>query len=124
MAKQVQESARGNSKSGPTPGKQPAPSSPVTDNAYGCNAFSGASSDNPGARTRASLTVNNDDSDAVLETIRQNGTKLDTTVTGQLRAIADKGLPPSYGMKDPNANNPKVPASIGGDNGGAPDRQP
>lgn len=40
---------------------------------YGDNAFGGASSDNPGHRTRSAMTVNNDDGDEVLNTLKQRG---------------------------------------------------
>jgi hypothetical protein len=41
---------------------------------YGANAYGGPSSLAPGHKERASLTVNNDDSDAVLDAIKQHGT--------------------------------------------------
>lgn len=40
---------------------------------YGANAYGGASSDTPGKRTRADMSVNNDDSDPVLAALRLHG---------------------------------------------------
>jgi hypothetical protein len=47
---------------------------------YGANAFGGASSDTPGKRTRAALTVNNDDGDEALNTIKNRGLARDPGV--------------------------------------------
>lgn len=40
---------------------------------YGSNAYGGASSDLPGKRTRAEMSVNNDDTDPVLRQLRLTG---------------------------------------------------
>jgi hypothetical protein len=47
---------------------------------YGANAFSGASSDTPNHRTRAALTVNDDDGDEVLNTIKNRGLARDPSI--------------------------------------------
>ena len=43
---------------------------------YGANAFDGRAVNDPGQRTRAALTVNNDDTDEVLAAIRKDGHKI------------------------------------------------
>lgn len=47
---------------------------------YGANAFGGASSDTPGKRTRAALTANNDDTDPVLNAVKDRGLARDPRV--------------------------------------------
>jgi len=47
---------------------------------YGANAFSGSSSDTPAHRTRGGLTVNDDDGDEVLNTIKARGLARDPSV--------------------------------------------
>jgi len=67
----------------------------------------------------ANLKASSDDGEGVLDTVIAKGTaRVDTEVTGQLRDIAAKGLPPAFGMKNPNANPATVPSTnLGGSNG-------
>jgi hypothetical protein len=65
---------------------------------YGANAFGGASSDTPGKRTRAALTVNHDDDDPVLNTIKQTGSKV---ANGQTREYTkEQKVPTTHGMRN------------------------
>lgn len=150
MAKQVQTNAKGNAPNTGMPGKQPAPTQRPPDFAkdytfgrsgYGANAYGGASSDNPGKRTRADMTVNNDDTDPVLNTVRQHGSAAMTSdpagdsvnvggmPASQLRSIAAKAPPDAYGMQSNRARQPSsaAPATIPGalqDNATQPVRTP
>lgn len=83
---------------------------------YGSNAYGGASSDTPGKRTRADMTVNNDDSDPVLGALRQYGSAamrspevgddvedVRGTPATQLRPMTNKpGVPVTFGMRNRN----------------------
>ena len=115
MAKQVQTNAAGNTKASTAgPVKTPAPTQRPPDfdkdftfgrQSYGSNAYGGASSDTPGKRTRADMTVNNDDADPVLATLRQHGSAAMTSdpagdsvnvggmPASQLRTIGSKNVP-------------------------------
>ena len=99
---------------------------------YGANAYGGPSSLTPGKKERASLTVNNDDSDAVLDAIKQHGTAamraplpgddvedVRGTPATQIRDVsAANKTPIAFGMKNPNANPATVPSTnLGGSNG-------
>ena len=142
MAQNVKTNAKGNSANtgapGPTPGptKKVIPTAPdavsfvrkPTPAGYGQNGPANPSSINPGQTLMSPLAANlkasSDDGEGCLDTVIARGTaRRDDVVTCQLRQIADKACPPAFGMKDPNANNPKVPATLGASNG-APDKQP
>jgi hypothetical protein len=67
--------------------------------ALGANAYGGASSDMPGQRSRAALTVNHDDSDPVLNAIKSGGAK---TQDGNFQTrpySADQHVPTAHGMR-------------------------
>lgn len=89
---------------------------------YGGNAYGGASSDMPGKRTRADMSVNNDDSDPVLNTIRQHGTaamvpdptgdnveSVRGTPATQLRKIGNKNVADAFGMASARSRQPSYP---------------
>jgi hypothetical protein len=90
-----------------------------TSKGYGTASYSGASSDTPGQRTRAPLTVNHDDSDAVLANIRANGAKHrdDPSVFTGRGGKRTPGTTP--GMRDANAGGAPMGKVFG-----APGRQP
>lgn len=85
---------------------------------YGANAYGGASSDTPGKRTRADMSVNNDDGDPVLNTIRQHGTAAMTAdPTGdrvdvggmpapQVEEIGKGNVPDAFGMESARKRQP------------------
>jgi len=73
-------------------------------NSFGQNGFAGSSSDVPGQRTRAALSVNSDDSDPVLARIKREGAKRKDVVPAQ-------PIKPAMGMKAPGPN-PTVPGDI------------
>jgi hypothetical protein len=142
MAKQVQQPAKGNSGNTAGPVVTPAPTKRVIPQApdqvtmvrkpsaigYGMNRDVSPSSIAPGQQRLSPLAANlkasGDDGEGVLDTVVAKGTaRVDTEVTTQLRDIAAKACPPTFGMKDPNANNPKVPSALGASNG-APVRKP
>ena len=136
MAKEVQQPAKGNA-TGPKIGPTPAPTKKVIPTApdqvtfvrkpspagYGMNGDASPSSLTPGQQRlspmAANLKASSDDGEGVLDTVIAKGTaRVDTEVTGQLRDIAAKGLPPAFGMKNPNANPATVPSTnLGGSNG-------
>jgi hypothetical protein len=93
---------------------------------YGANAYGGASSLPPGGKERASLTVNNDDDDEVLNAIKQKGSAAMSVsptgdavtategVTGsQLRDIADKNVPDHPAMASARSRQPSYPGPAG-----------
>lgn len=65
---------------------------------YGANAFGGASSDTPGKRTRAKLTVNHDDTDPVLAAIRKDGAKIPNDQTRPF--TNEQKVPTAHGMRN------------------------
>jgi len=74
------------------------------DNSFGQNGFGGASSDTPGQRTRSPLTVNNDNSDAVLARVKAEGMKR--------KDVVDRTpIKSAMGMKQPGPN-PAIPLAI------------
>lgn len=104
---------------------------------YGRNRQNLPSSVEPGATVESDLakdlrtTVN----DPVLDAVQKFGTAamrspevgdnvedVRGTPATQIRDIAAKAQP-AFGMKDPNANNPKIPSSLGASNG-QPVRKP
>lgn len=66
---------------------------------FGANAYDGGSSDVPGQRTRAALTVNNDDGDAVLNAIKSGGAKSQDG-NGQTRDVDPTPYPTAHGMRN------------------------
>lgn len=79
---------------------------------YGQGGFGGASSDVPGERTRAVLSVNNDDSDAALAQVRAQGGEPPALTHEQLRTVAGS-RPTTFGMKPSTpADTPKVPGTL------------
>lgn len=101
---------------------------------YGANAYGGPSSLTPGKKERASLTVNNDDSDPVLDAIKQHGvgaagidpltgdsvTMAEGVAGSQVRKIAAKNVPAHPHMKDANvggAPSGAVPSTTGASSG-------
>lgn len=142
MAKQVKTNAPGNAP-GAGPVKTPAPTQrpPGSEKdftfgrqSYGANAYGGPSSLTPGHKERASLTVNNDGDDPVMEAIKQHGvgaggidpmtgdtvTMAEGVAGTQVRKIAAKNVPGHPHMKDANtggAPRGAVPANTGASNG-------
>ncbi len=81
---------------------------------YGSNAYGGASSDTPGNRTRASISVNGDDTDPVLRAIRLGGTAakrgaaeltgddvrdVKAVTSSEVRTVDAKPFPLAHGMR-------------------------
>ena len=66
---------------------------------YGANAYGGASSDQPGNRTRAALTVNHDDSDPVLNAIKSGGAKTQDNNSQMRPYTTDQHVPTAHGMR-------------------------
>ena len=66
---------------------------------YGSNAAANASSDVPGQRTRAALTVNHDDTDSTLNAIRKGGAKTQDG-NGQTRTVDATPYPTAHGMRN------------------------
>jgi hypothetical protein len=96
---------------------------------YGANAWNGRVSDDPGKRTRAALTVNNDDSDPVLAAVRQKGTANNDSLASlgnkQERTVSDTPYKTAFGHRNRNDDaNPKIPGALPDDPGGAPVMQP
>jgi hypothetical protein len=145
MAKQVKEAASGNAPgAGPVTTPAPTQRPPGSEKdftfgrqSYGANAYGGPSSLTPGHKERASITVNNDDSDATLSAIKQHGSAamrvplpgddvedVRGTPATQIRDVsAANKTPVTFGHKDPNANPAKAPSALGASNG-APVRKP
>ena len=86
---------------------------------FGQNGFAGASSDLPGERTRAGLTVNNDDTDPVLDAVKKFGTAamrapevgdsvedICGTPATQIRDIAAKNVPDHPAMASARSRQP------------------
>ena len=83
-----------------------------TKSGYGTNGFSAASSDTPSQRTRAVLTVNNDDTDSTLATIRAKGSAPESLTHEQLRTVSGS-KPTAFGMKPSTpTDTPKVPGVL------------
>lgn len=133
MAKQTTQPAKGNSGDTAGPVKTPAPTKPPRvrfsddfggkgDLNYGRNRQNLPASVEPGATVESDLAkdLRTTVGDDALSYVQQHGTsKQDVSVTGQLRDIAAKAQPTTFGMKDPNANPAKVPSGangIGGNN--------
>jgi hypothetical protein len=132
----VKTTATGNAKDTGTPVSIPPSRPPIFDKdftfgrqSYGSNAYSGASSDNPGDRTRSDLSVNNDDTDPVLGALRQHGSAamrapevgddvedVKGTPATQLRNItANPAVPTTFGMRNRSGEGAKVPSTTGRD---------
>lgn len=81
---------------------------------YGSNAYGGASSDTPGKRTRADMTVNNDDSDPVLSALRLHGSAAMRVPLPGDDVESVKGTPATQ-IRDVSAANktPIHPAMVG-----------
>lgn len=85
-----------------------------SDAGYGKNGDCSQSSDTPGKRTRAALTVNNDDSDAALNAIK-SGNGHGDPMTHQRLGELSGSKPTTFGMKPSTpANTPTVPGSPAG----------
>jgi hypothetical protein len=104
---------------------------------YGANGYGGASSDTPSERTRAALTVNNDDTDPVLAAVRGYGTAamrapevgddiedVKGTPATQIRAIGDGNVATKEGMRSRTANKETGPGDLGEKASPNPVRQP
>lgn len=136
MAKEVQINAKANAPDTGSPGPTPAPTKRAIPTApdqvsmirkpsavgYGMNGDVSPSSITPGQQRLSPLAQNlkasSDDGEGVLDTVIAKGTaRVDSEITSQLCDIAAKSCPPSFSMKDPNANNPKVPSALGTSNG-------
>lgn len=137
MARQVDTTAKGNAP-GAGPVKTPGPTRPAAPDVisqarlggdgYGQNSGRNNPSVIPsGSQKLSPLAANmkaSVDDGGALDTVIARGTaKQDVSVTGQLRDIAAKSQPISYGHKNPNANPVKVPSATGASNG-APVRKP
>jgi hypothetical protein len=88
--------------------KTPAPTNNSGAVKYGANQFGSVSSDVPGQRTRAALTVNNDDSDPVLAGIRERGAKSSENYSNA------QSLPITPGNSPSTPNPARVPSGCGG----------
>lgn len=82
----------------------------AADNSYGMNGDQRPVSDTPNnPPTRASLTVNHDGQDSVLETIKQRGSSAPSLTAEQLRDISGS-RPASFGMRP--VDTPRVPGTM------------
>jgi hypothetical protein len=75
---------------------------------YGQNKFCGPSSLTPGQSTTSGLDITPPGGDPSRDLVKSRGVKTADT----LPEMAKGGRPRTFGMKDPNANNPKVPGSV------------
>jgi hypothetical protein len=66
---------------------------------YGANAFDGRVVNDPGQRTRAGLSVNNDDADPVLAAIRRGGAKAADGNDQTRPFTADQKVPTAFGHR-------------------------
>src|ERR1700722_11624270 len=88
----------------------------IAADSYGQNGVATPSSVAPGSRVVSKLGENMRDSagDDVLLSVMANGSRIPSP---QTRNVSPTPFPTTVGCKDANANNPKVPGSIGTSDG-------
>lgn len=135
MARQVTTNAKGDAPDTASPGPTPAPKARVvpsapdeismvrhpTPNGYAMNGPQ-PSSINPGQQMlspmAANLKASSDDGEGVLDAVIAKGTaRNDDRVTSQLRSIADKAQPTTFGMRNRSGEGGTVPSTLGASNG-------